>query len=548
MEKGTLKPQQGGMFTPGIAALIAAILSGGVGAYGFSKVGEADRAQIRTAVEENLKRQIGQQLREEANATVLKKEQEIKQLQAEVAELKASAEKAKAAEEVASDLNFTFRNAKPAVLRAAVPIVISKLAAAYPWIKGDGSALEKELNYPASTQGQVLGMTLMNFYRRRVEPALRMDLQASTKGGRRRRRRRARGGVTDTPEEREEKEETLAEDQNAPVFNVEEKEKMEDFLAEEDEAPAAAVPEAPAEAPAETPEAPAAAAAAAASPYPLYDEFAPLYVEAIKEATQMVATDVETKKKTDKETAQQAKKDAAAKKAAQAIIAKFDKAIKAAETALATPVPEQQTELVRSDKISLMETLDKVRELVGMAPPTKKKRFGFFGGASNLREVTTEVDWEELNTPQKAEELLKQLQDATKFYLDAVKSLPSPDAPVPEPVAADTEEEPISRQTSASEPGSTTSLGKEITVLNPMFATERLKEAKEAEEAELFSQVPGLPPIKKTRRTDFGGPTLARMDGGMRKRTLKKRRGGKQNDRGSRDRKNRANRSHSHSR
>ena len=269
-------------------------------------------------------------------------------------------------------------------------------------------------------------------------------------------------------------------------------------------------------------------AASYGSEYPKYEEFAPLYAEAIKEATQRLASKAISDKTTAKQTAEQKKKDAAAKKAAEAIISKFDKAIKAAEKALDAEVVEEQKDMVRESRVKLSETLDKVRELVGMAPPVKKKRFGLFGGASNLREVVTETEWNELNTPQKAEEVLRELEDATKAYEDAVKALPEVTLP----------SDDISRQISTSEPGSTTSIGNEVLETNPLFLKNRKKEARKEQEEELSKEAP-VNPIKKTRRAKFGG---------SRKRTLKKRRGGKQNDRGSRDRKNRANRSHSHSR
>ncbi len=520
-------PQQVGGVDPGLAALIAAILTGGVSAYGFSKVQDSDRAEIRTAVEENLKRQIGQQLREEANAAVVKKEEEIKRLQGELAQLKASTEAANAMAQVAaeesSDANLTFRDASPEALRAAIPIVLSKLAAGYPKIRADGSTsplLKAALEYPASYSGRMLRPTLATFYRKRIEPALRMDLQGPVTGGRGRKRRVKRGGD------------------------------MEAELAALEEDTTQPMPTAPA-----TP----GTAASYGSEYPNYEEFAPLYAEAIKEATQMLATKVATDKTTAKQTAEQKKKDAAAKKAAEAIVAKFEKAIKGAEDALDTPVPEEQKDDVREAKVRLSETLDKVRELVGMAPPKKKKRFGLFGGASNLREVATETEWNELNTPQKAEEVLKELQDATGAYLDAVKALPPPAPPAapaaPEDVPTVSEEDAISSQTSTSEPGSATSIGNEVLETNPLFMMNRKKEARKEQEEELMKEEPASP-VKLSRRTSFVDTTFVKNRkkearkkqerelmkestvnpikktkrakfGGSRKRTLKKRRGGK---------------------
>jgi hypothetical protein len=467
-------PQQVGGVDPGLAALIAAILTGGVGAYGFSKTTENDRAEIRTAVEENLKREIGDRLREEANVQVVRKEEEIKRLQGELAQLKASTEAAnavaKAAAEASSDANLTFRGAKPEVLREAIPIVLSKLAAGYPRIKADGSStpmFKSALEYPASYSGRLMRMTLADFYRKRIEPALRIDLQGPVTGGRGRKRRAKRGG-----------------DMEAELAAVE----------QDTAQPMPAAPSAPG------------TAASYGSEYPNYEEFAPLYAEAIKEATQQLASKAIAAKTTATQTAEQKKKDATAKKAAEAIIPKFEKAIKAAEKALDAQVPEEQKDMVRESRVKLSETLDKVRELVGMAP-VKKKRFGFFGGASNLREVVTETDWNELNTPQKADEILKELEDAIKAYEDAVKALPEVTAPPDD----------ISRQVSTSEPGSTTSIGNEVLETNPLFLKNRKKEARKEQEEELAKEE-RVNPIKKTRRAKFGG---------SRKRTLKKRRGGK---------------------
>lgn len=467
-------PQQVGGVDPGLAALIAAILSGGVGAYGFSKTTENDRAEIRTAVEENLKREIGDRLREEANVQVVRKEEEIKRLQGELAQLKASTEAAnavaKAAAEASSDANLTFRDAKPEVLREAIPIVLSKLAAGYPRIKADGSStpmFKSALEYPASYSGRLMRMTLADFYRKRIEPALRIDLQGPVTGGRGRKRRAKRGG-----------------DMEAELAAVE----------QDTTQPMPTAPSAPG------------TAASYGSEYPNYEEFAPLYAEAIKEATQQLASKAIAAKTTATQTAEQKKKDATAKKAAEAIIGKFDKAIKAAEKALDAEVPEGQKDMVREPRVKLSETLDKVRELVGMAPSAKKKRFGFFGGASNLREVVTEADWNELNTPQKADEILKELEDATKAYEDAVKALPPPGPP----------EAPVPPE-SSSDPGSTTSIGNEVLETNPLFLKNRKKEARKEQEEELSKEAP-VNPIKKTKRAKFGG---------LRKRTLKKRRGGK---------------------
>ena len=494
-------PQQVGGVDPGLAALIAALLSGGVSAYGFSKTSDNDRAELRTAIEENLKREVGERLREEANAEVSRKEEEIRRLQGELNQLKASTEAANAAAKVdaeaSSDVNQTFRNANPEVLLAAIPILLSKLATRYPKIKEDGSAtptFKSALEYPASYSGRLMRITLADFYRKRIEPSLRIDINRPATGGRRKRRAK-RGG------DMEAELAAVEQDTAQPVPTT------------------AAVP---------------GSAASYGSEYPNYEEFAPLYAEAIKEAAQQLASKGIAEKETKKQTAEQKKKDAIAKKAAEAIIAKFDKAIKAAEKALDVNVPEEQKDMVRDSRVKLSETLDKVRELVGMAPPVKK-RFGLFGGASNLREVATEAEWNELNSPQKADDLLKELEDATKTYEDAVKALPEPavEETAKEPSAPAVDEvtpssDAISRQTSTSEPGSTTSIDKEISVLNPMFLKERKDMARKEQEEELFSELPTLPRIKKTRRTDFGGPTVRTGKGRRsRKRTLKKRRGGK---------------------
>jgi hypothetical protein len=552
--------QTGGV-DPGLAALVAAILSGGVGAYGFSKTSANDRADMRTAIEENLKREVGEQLREQANAEVLKRDEQIKRLEGELAQLKASMESAdavaKVAAEKSSEYNLIFQSAKPEVLRTAIPLVFAKLATLYPRVKMDGSTtptLKTALEYPASLSGRVRRMTLADFYRKRVEPAFRADLQGPSTGGRKRRRR---GGNMEA-----------------------------ELEAAQLEAPAPLL----------------VAATGSPASYPTYEEFAPLYTEAIKEATQSLVT----KKEEGQKTAEQAKRDAIAKKAAEAIIARFEIAIRAAEAVIAEEPPEALREMRRS----LSEKLDRARELIGgVGPEKKRKLLGLFGGAGTLREVTTETEWNEMNTPQKAEELLKELQDATKAYLDALRNTPAPEPvaePAPEPVPAVAEPVPVqplalpAAEPPALPPASVpppalppaepapaatvpppvsalapspvvspisalikkaktdipdkkanplfpflrspspaakqvlrtttdpTAVEDEPTVvMNPLFLRQRREDAKKAQQEELTKEGPSRLSRMKTRKS-FGGRS--------RKSTLKKRRGGKQNVRGSRRR------------
>lgn len=523
-------PQQVGGVDPGLAALIAAILSGGVSAYGFSKTSDNDRAELRTAIEENLKREVGERLREEANVEVTRKEEEIRRLQGELDQLKASTEKAnaaaKASAEASSDVNQTFRNAKPEALLAAIPILLSKLATRYPKIKKDGSAtptFKSALEYPASYTGRLMRMSLADFYRKRIEPSLRIDINRPATGGRRLKRRAKRGG-----------------DMEAELAAVEQE-------TSQPMPTTAAVP---------------GTAASYGSDYPNYEEFAPLYAESIKEAAQQLASkgiaDKESKKQAaeqkksadaaEKAKAADIKKDKAAEKAAKTLADKLLKVVKAAEKDMEKYHPKVGTNeylILQERKVYDMLEDARIRSDI---PEKKSLGYEVQSGpmeweeatdypeevkAKSLRFVTTEEQWKNLmkdsqtlleEIPKKVKDFANAIEEAKKLTTDVFTEEKSPlfqkqeseVKPLPEPAVDEVTppSDTISRQTSVSEPASTTSVDNELAV--PVFLKERKDLARKKLEEELLSET--LPRIKKTKRTKFGG---------SRKRTLKKRRGGK---------------------
>lgn len=482
--------QSGGM-DPGLAALVAAILSGSMTAYGVSvtnkkaNVEALDAAAAKANADlETLKSQAAESSQHKAIAEG--QARRIQQLEAEVKRLESERDKARMAASSETGPALVFKKATSEALGEAVNGFIDRLKdnAKYAYLVSKPSYVEsikKVLEYPTTYRAKLSRMSLPDFYFKQVQPVFKQVAMDASRviGGRGKRYRKFRKGG-----------DAYETDELLSAFNT----------------------------PAEQMK-----RAAASGDIPSYEEFAEMYGQAIDAATATMPTyrqkmDAEFAKKTaQKKDASEKKalekKDAAAKKAADTIIPKLDAAIKAGEEALAIVVPEGRKEELRPLRIKLGEKLDAARELVGNPEPgTPKKRFGIFGGASNLREVKTEAEWLELNTPTAAKDLLEDLKTATKEYTDAVnKPSITPEEPM---VMVDnpmyTPNEDPGTPSSQVIPVDTT----DFSVVNPL----RLAEARESQEAELAAE-----PLRKPtrRKSPFS------RGGKARKRTLKKRRGGK---------------------
>ena len=389
--------QTGGV-DPGLAALIASLLSGGIGAYGFSKESRSagDEATERLRGEYESKLKEAENIKNQA-AEVSQNSQKIAQLEAERERLQQELESLKGDAERNSGPAIAFRNATPDTLRAAVPIVLTKLSVNYPWIKSDGSStplLRSALEYPATYSARLLRMTLPDFYQKRVLKAAETDYQTLPKGGRSRRyRRRARrGGQT-----------------------------MEDELRALESAPTEPLV---AQVPGVSPEPGSAASYSASSfSFPSAQEFAQIYSEAIAEAgTGAIKAEIQ-QKPTDKA---QAKKDATAVKAANTLADKLEKAIKTAKAEIAKVTDPEFIERIKE------ETGDFIHSDLDGSP-----------GVADLRAVKTETEWNDINewVSTRLESITnatKQLVDLVKAEKKASKNVPKPPAPapaVPEPAA-----------------------------------------------------------------------------------------------------------------
>jgi hypothetical protein len=218
-------PQAGGFLDPGTAALIAAILSGGVGFYGYTKSGDtqAEQAARKAAAAvggiEQLKKKAAEadELRRQRTAEAVK----VQNLTLAISNLKAEKEAALKKVATSSPEAMTFKNASPDALKAAIrPTIVGlkeKYLAVYPWLKDSPlSNLEAELAYPAGYSARLARMSLLDFYEKRIRRAAEDDYtqlfgsltasaqtpgqglyarQTPGKGGRRRRyRRKVRGG------------------------------------------------------------------------------------------------------------------------------------------------------------------------------------------------------------------------------------------------------------------------------------------------------------------------------------------------------------------
>ena len=386
---------QSGGFDPGLAALIVSLLTGGVGAYGYSK---ADAAKQESALEATLGADWKEKIATSEKLRLEKKtdEETIKRLEATVAELTAKTKQIAASAAASSGPALAFKNATSEVLTAAADILLQSMAAKYPWVS-NAPMLKAALLYPTTYQGRLARMSLPDFYEKRIKPSAQQEYEAAPKGGRARRRHARRGGATEAQQD------ALA--AQPPVFSAEDKERAEQFL-NEDEAPAA--PAAPA--------APVAAPTAPGFPFPSYEEFAQLYSDAITSAQQSAAKGVvsaraaeEARSKAARDAVDakvQTKKNQAAKKAAGLLAEKLDKAVQRGTTDLAS-IRTQGLEAQKADVDRLL------------ADATAK--------TDSLRAVETEEGWKSIEIQSKA--LLESLPAAVKAYIEAAKAVgPAPQA------------------------------------------------------------------------------------------------------------------------
>ena len=199
--------QQHGGFDPGLAALIASLLSGGVGGYGYLVESGRSQADKDAKIEAILQKEAGEALKrvQEAEANANAKAAAAEKGTADYGAIKAERDRLK--EENArlkSRINTTgpaavFQKATFETLEKAIPKIIEELKnlgdkEPYTWMKTNPlTNLQKVIEYPVSAKGRFGRPTLSTFYSMAVK-ALEADKAA--KGGRRHRyRRRMHGGA-----------------------------------------------------------------------------------------------------------------------------------------------------------------------------------------------------------------------------------------------------------------------------------------------------------------------------------------------------------------
>lgn len=206
---------QTGGFDPGLLALIATLISGGVGGYGYTKYNEEAVNAAKDSLSPEQQKIIyqAQKAQEDAAARVARVESEVKDANSkrmaaekERDDLKSKYGALAARTAATSGPVVTYQKATPETLTKAVDETIKAfraLAAAdpkYAWMKdNDLKNLKEALEYPAIGPGRRSRPSLTSLYRR-VAAALQKD--AGMPGGRKRRyRNRMRGGATILTEE-----------------------------------------------------------------------------------------------------------------------------------------------------------------------------------------------------------------------------------------------------------------------------------------------------------------------------------------------------------
>ena len=364
--------QTGGV-EPGLAALIASLLSGAVGYVGWKKdMRSADEKALEKLKAWNQADASAAQAAEarakaELETKTKEKDAKIRELQSQIDQL--TKDKQSLQDSAASDpeRNAIFRSATKQALTDAIDDVVSDLQQRYAWMQSKSMTnLRKALLYPTKYQAQLNRITLIQFWESQVRPALEKD--ATSVGGTKRRYRRHMYGGDETP-------------------------------------------------------------------IPSYDEFATLYTNRLRSSAkterQRVEEKVEAAKKATDERVK-AKQDATAMKTAQTVIPKLESAVADAEKALRQNeslvglLSEERQVTLNTKSSDLSALVQQAREILG-APAVQelaapKKRFGFFGGAaSNLREVKTVEDWDTLNKQVSVSDLLQNIKDKTKDYIQAVR-------------------------------------------------------------------------------------------------------------------------------
>lgn len=181
-----MQVRQSGGVDPGLAALIASLLSGGIGSYGYAKQSNALTQSTEAAIKQKYETQLSAAEDKASKAAFIEqekatREQRIKDLEAELATVKQERDKAKQSASATSGPASAFKNASPAVLKRAAAIMIEELKGRFPDTDASRKKLLDALLYPATYTGRFARMSLLDFYTKRVAPASR--------GGRRRRRR-----------------------------------------------------------------------------------------------------------------------------------------------------------------------------------------------------------------------------------------------------------------------------------------------------------------------------------------------------------------------
>jgi len=199
--------QQHGGFDPGLAALIAALLSGGVGGYGYLVESGRSQADKDAKIQAILQKEAGETLKrvEEAEARANAKAEEAEKstgdygkLKAEVVRLTEENARLKSRIETRGPA-AVFQKATFETLEKAIPKIIEELKnlgdkEPYAWMKTNPlTNLQKVIEYPVTAKGRFGRPSLSTFYSMAVK-ALEADKAA--KGGRRHRyRRRMHGGA-----------------------------------------------------------------------------------------------------------------------------------------------------------------------------------------------------------------------------------------------------------------------------------------------------------------------------------------------------------------
>ena len=425
---------QSGGFDPGLAALIAALLSGGVTSYGYSK--ETRSATDQAA--ERLKGEYEARLRRaEGNDTknaVLEAERrtieaKLQSIQKDRDDLARRLGELKTKMESASGPALTFQTATPQALKAAIPKVVAGLVSKYPWLdnKDSISMLMSVLEYPTTYQAKLTRLTLPMFYTKQVQVVLQ-QIANKAKGGRRRRYRRRGGARRDDLEneiailEDKEKSGTLSDadvsrlgairrelgrveqEQAAREKKQDDRDRQAAFKEASEAEPdydvlsALKAPDEPTNEAALTPPSPQ-TAQSNDKQIPSYEEFAAIYERAIRDSTSTAADLVKGRSDT--------ARNKVARTAAGVLLEKLKKAV-AKSNDDAKDSEFLQTQLEKTAEVtSKREALSEARRIDDIT-----KELG--------NETLTSEDWAPLRA--KGEARLADIKTKTKEYIDAVKA------------------------------------------------------------------------------------------------------------------------------